>query len=425
MREFYRDAFAVIYHGDCQDILPTLPEAGHIPTCLTDPPYGLSFMSKKWDSAVPGPEYWHRVADALAPGGLLLAFGGDRTHHRLMCAIEDAGWQLKTCIMWLYASGFPKSLDISKAIDKAAGTQRKTTTQYIAPDGKPRGIDYGIQGGKFGAHNGCYAPEKLLTAPATPEAPQWQGYGTALAPAYEPIILAQKPLDGTYAQNALRHGVAGLNIDGGRIHTGPSTGGNHSGNTAFGQGAGWNAHNNRETVIDRSMAAGRWPKNVLLTCACDEEAPHAPACPVAILDGQAGERRLGGEGKNLPRVQGSFVTGHHTRNTIQYHDTGMASRFFFCGKATPAERGHGNTHPTVKPQALLRYLLTLANTPTGGIVLDPFMGSGSTLIAAKTLGRLSIGIEKTEADCEIAAKRLEAVLPLLSHRPQKEALEDA
>lgn len=172
---YYSDAYCRIYHGDCRDILQTLPEAGYIPTCLTDPPYGLSFMNRDWDKTVPGSPYWQSISNALLPGGLLLAFGGTRTFHRLACAIEDAGWELRDTLMWLFASGFPKNLDISKAIDKAVGAARE---------------------------------------PPTTEAQTWQGWGTALAPAYEPIILAQKPLDGTYAQNALQHGVAGLYVDG-------------------------------------------------------------------------------------------------------------------------------------------------------------------------------------------------------------------
>jgi hypothetical protein len=381
MTPYYQDDLTTLFHGDCLDVLPQLP-ASSVATCLTDPPYGISFMQARWDQRVPGPEYWQAVADVLAPGGLLLAFGGTRTWHRLACAIEDAGWELRDTLMWLHAQGFSKSLDIAKQLDRMAGAER----EVLGPGPYARrGRTAGQQTNALGAYSA--STTDVLTAPATPEAQRWHGWGTALAPAWEPVLLAQKPLDGTYAQNALTHGVAGLWIAGSRI---PSCG----------------APITADTISRQGTANGRWPKNALLTCACDD-GPHAPECPVARLDAQAGVRPSGGmvHERSL-RQQHCYGVPTAGRQGVRPADTGPASRFFYCAKASPKERGQGNTHPCVKPQALLQYLLTLTQTPTGGLVLDPFCGSGSTLLAARALGRPAIGIERDEASCEITAGRL-------------------
>jgi hypothetical protein len=205
-----------LHDGDCLDVMRAM-DANSVDTVVCDPPYGLSFMGKNWDHGVPGVAFWQAALQVAKPGAMLLAFGGTRTHHRLMVAIEDAGWEIRDVIMWVYGSGFPKSHDISKAIDKAAGATREVTGEY---DSRNR-YDNGQR-----ASNGTYAKhitgEKTYgptnaTAPATDAAQEWQGWGTALKPAWEPIIVAMKPLDGTFAQNAMKHGVAGLNIDGSRI----------------------------------------------------------------------------------------------------------------------------------------------------------------------------------------------------------------
>lgn len=350
--------------GDCLNILPTLPPDS-VDACITDPPYGLQFMGRSWDHGVPGVAYWTEVLRVLKPGGWLLAFGGTRTHHRLMTAIEDAGFELRDCLCWLFGGGFPKTLNISKAIDKAAGAEREVVGFYKSPENTT-----GWQGQ---TKQQCYnAPKprmdgqpRPLTAPATPEAKLWDGWASALKPAYEPIILAMKPLDGTFAQNALTHGVAGLNVDGCRIHSGPSNGGEFSGRTALGQGSGWNPHKNREIPVDRSMTKGRWPANVIL----DEKAG-------AMLDEQSGG----------------------------------TSRFFYCSKASRSERTAGGTitnpHPTVKPLALMRWLCRLVSTPTGGTILDPFAGSGSTGVAVLKEGLSFIGIELDPEYAEVARSRL-------------------
>ena len=213
---YFERGKASLYEGDCRLVSPRL---GLFDSVVTDPPYGLSFMGKGWDHGVPGAEFWEIIKDSCKPGAMLLAFGGTRTFHRLAVAIEDAGWEIRDCIMWVYGSGFPKSLDISKAIDKEAGAEREAVG---AGKRSTNAFNDRLQ------KTSGYRPRQYqqnagepydITAPATDAAKPWNGYGTALKPAYEPIIVAMKPLDGTFAHNAQTHGVAGINVDGCRIGT--------------------------------------------------------------------------------------------------------------------------------------------------------------------------------------------------------------
>lgn len=379
MELLYEEDGILIIHGDCREVLPQI---GPVDAIVTDPPYGLEFMGKGWDRGVPGVEFWQAALSALAPGGHLLAFGGTRTFHRLACAIEDAGFEMRDCLMWLYGSGFPKSLDISKAIDKRAGEERG-----IVGDGRWAGREGPKEAGTLGAYSG--AP-RLETAPVTVAAKLWSGWGTALKPAWEPIILAMKPTDGTFAENAQKHGVAGLNVDDGRIATEedrsrpPRTP-----NKIFGGGAGTNL------TASESNSLGRFPANLIL----DEEAAR-------LLDEQSGKStsRIG-----KPRASEEPGDGWGmTKTGTEHNDSGGASRFFYCAKTSRSERGEGNDHPTVKPLSLMKYLLTLLSTPTGGLVVDPFMGSGSTLVAAKHLGRPAIGIDLDRHYCDVAIGRIKA-----------------
>ena len=203
-----------IHCGDCREVLPTFG-AESFDACVTDPPYGLEFMGKDWDHGIPGVPFWEAVKRVLKPGAHLLAFGGTRTHHRLMCAIEDAGFEIRDTVCWLYGTGFPKSLDVSKAIDKAAGAEREVVGTKLGQPGYSLAPDKG---------RGTYSPdgrdsevECAVTSPATDAARQWDGWGTALKPAWEPIVLARKPLTGTVAANVQEHGTGALNIDGCRI----------------------------------------------------------------------------------------------------------------------------------------------------------------------------------------------------------------
>lgn len=398
---------------DCLNALPTIEESS-IDACVTDPPYGLEFMGQNWDYGIPGVAYWKEVLRVLKPGAPLLAFGGTRTHHRLMTAIEDAGFELKDCCVWLYGSGFPKSLNISKAIDKAAGVERKVVgpATHIHSRGKntawPKRVgETTVEESGRSAHQDC----PVITAPATAEAKLWDGWGSALKPAYEPIILAMKPLDGTYAHNALTHGVAGFNIDGCRIPTDENLNG------------GAYAKESKKDMSDRHTvtlgATGkmfiqptkRWPTNVIL----DEEAGK-------LLDEQTGER----PGMPLTtKRKGDAIKGYmrgwgNDPGPNGYGDNGGASRFFYCAKTSRSERTHkgtiDNPHPTVKPLALMQWLCRLVSTPTGGTILDPFAGSGSTGIAAMKEGLNFVGIEKEEAYAEIARKRLAAAQPVPRRR---------
>jgi DNA modification methylase len=424
--------------GDCLEVMATL-DANSVDTIITDPPYGLSFMGKEWDHGIPGEAFWREALRVAKPGAILMACGGTRTYHRLTCAIEDAGWEIRDCMMFLYGSGFPKSHDISKAIDKKAAAVRKVVGSKVGQ----RGYSLANNGRTNKVYGDLHDPhaECAITAPATPLAQQWHGWGTALKPAYEPIIVAQKPLDGTYAQNAEKWGVAGLWIDGGRIGTeeivsvGPAEGGRKFARKYDHNGA--NLPN-----ITKGTHTGRWPANLIL----DDEA-------AAALDAQSGERKAycsnpeTAERASHRKVSGKGDTvgewGYKDKeHRPLYSDTGGASRFFYCAKASRAERNMGlegmeeravaqrygltaggntpqqtphlhqpqsNHHPTVKPLAVMRYLCRLTKTPTGGVVLDPFAGSGTTVMAALLEGRDAIGIELNEEYFEIMRRRVEAV----------------
>jgi len=400
---------------------------------VTDPPYGLAFMGKDWDHGVPGVPFWRAVLRVLKPGGHLLAFGGTRTHHRLVSAIEDAGWEIRDTIMWVYGSGFPKSLDVSKAIDKAAGAER----EVVGPNPNNRPNCAGKQTRSMSAP----ITVQPITAPATDAAKQWQGWGTALKPAQEPICLARKPLDNcTVAANVLRHGTGGINVDGCRIGTEDNlNGGGYSGGDPTGmwrEGAGGGL---KRLPGQFKQPQGRWPSNVIhdgsdeVVGMLDEQSGHIPP---GKWNRTKGARPFNNQGKPTEAVEWK-----------QVGDSGGASRFFYCAKASRAEREsgceglpqacapktgagkritvgrskdialpRGNHHPTVKPVALMRYLCRLI-TPPGGTVLDPFMGSGSTGMGCAKEGFRFVGVELDAEYFDIACRRIEAAMtggPLLA-----------
>jgi site-specific DNA-methyltransferase (adenine-specific) len=391
------------------------------------PPSGMVRM-QRWHQA------WATEAlRVLKPGGHLLAFGGTRTYHRLACALEDAGFEIRDCLAWLYGSGFPKSLDVSKAIDKAAGAERQVVGQRIRlGDTKPYPHNPASQiyGTDNGSETGTRPP---ATAPATPDAERWQGWGTALKPAFEPIVLARKPLIGSVAQNVLEHGTGALNIDGTRIEGEvPQT--VHGVSSRQGEVYGhWRDEPEPSTV----NAGGRWPPNVLL----DEEA-------AAMLDEQSGERGGSGRasGPTLAHLGDSGIYGKADGQRFDvpfYGDSGGASRFFYIAKADREERNRGlehhaeksvhppsgdgrvwdipgsksmhraNNHPTVKPVELMQWLCRLI-TPPKGTILDPFTGSGSTGIAALREGFEFIGIEREPEYVSIARDRILGDAPLFN-----------
>ena len=396
-----------IIHGNCLEVLKSLDE-NSIDAIVTDPPYELGFMGKSWDKSgiAFNTEVWSECLRVLKPGGHMLAFGGSRTFHRIAVAIEDAGFELRDTLMWVYGSGFPKSYDISKGIDKQAGAEREVTGKYKRPDGTNR--DYqgwnessGVT--SFNSDNYSFAG-RPITAPSTPEAQLWQGWGTALKPAFEPIILARKPIsEKNIAENVLKWGTGGINIDDCRIplkgERQPTGSGKPSKN-----GVTYNlAIKSGGNGGNRTPQQGRWLANF-------------------IHDGSEEVLRLFPETKSTPHTPTNGGTGgvgqstnfQRGSETSPYRDSGSAARFFYCAKASRKERGEGNNHPTVKPLALMQYIVRLI-TPPNGIVLDPFAGSGSTLIAAIREGFKYIGIELNEEYIEIAEKRLQSEQPLFEY----------
>lgn len=392
-------------------------DLGPFDACVTDPPYELGFMGKAWDKSgvAYDPATWAAILARLKPGAHLLAFAAPRTEHRIACAIEDAGFSIRDKLIWLYGQGFLKSLNIGKAIDKAAGAVREVVGRN--PNARP--ID--------GAGRGYAGPtghDPHITAPATDAARQWDGWGTALKPAYEPIILARAPLDGTIVQNVIAHGTGGLNVKGCAIGTEvlPECA---PGQAAIGTFI-------RSSFTPTPERIGRWPSNVLL----DEEAAARLDAEAGDVGGSSGPARPsvphGGAATNLAMSLGG---------TTAYQDAGGASRFFYTAKPSRSERDDGtgdltgktreqitgreegsdgqnnpragrrqggrigNHHPTVKPVALMRWLIRLT-CPQGGIILDPFMGSGTTLIAARDEFVRAVGIEQDAEFCEIAEARL-------------------
>jgi len=399
-----------VYRGDCREILPTLPE-NSIDSIVTDPPYGLEFMGKDWDNGVPGAEFWKAIFRVAKPGAHLLAFGGTRTFHRLACAIEDAGWEIRDCLMWVYGSGFPKSLDVSKSIDKAAGIEREVIGDKLD---RPGYHLHGHKGGEaFGHGISSSTPETRLksaqiTAPSTPATKQWSGWGTALKPAWEPIIMARKPLDGTVAGNVQKWGVGGINIDGCRVEK------------QEGDESGWSKSGSKSSE-NRSMSGkkyarapkpdspGRFPANVIHD-GSEEVVGRFPSPHGA---GYATDTTLG---TNPDNWDGKVFK--HGGHGMRHGDSGSASRFFYCTKASRSERGKDNVHPTVKPLELMKYLIKLV-TPRAGRILDPFLGSGSTALAAIDLGFRCIGIEIKKKYCKIVVRRLSKKLLIGKTMPGK------
>jgi len=417
-----------LHLGDCLDVMAGM-EPDSVDTVIADPPYGLEFMGKDWDHGVPGAPFWEAALRVAKPGAMLLAFGGTRTHHRLMCAIEDAGWEIRDCMMWVYGSGFPKSHDISKAIDKAAGAEREVVGSKEIWSKQPWKESYKSNPDDMGAIAIADSKDIPITAPATDAAAEWDGWGTALKPAWEPIIVAIKPRDGTFANNALTWGVAGLWVDGGRIPTNGSNAGRWPSNFILSHHAECVQVGTKRVRGSRGVRGGResttnWRmhhetgQEVGYTDPDGMETVEAwdchPDCPVRILGEQSGENPVGGERASYSTAGDAGIYAQGGRSLVGYADTGTAARFFYTAKASKSERTCNgevdNGHPTVKPVAILEYLARLTKTPIGGVVLDPFMGSGSTGIACVNEGRDFIGIEIDADYYEIAQRRIEHAL---------------
>lgn len=412
----------MILRGNCIDKLKELP-ANSVDAIVTDPPYGLSFMGKKWDYDVPGVDIWRECIRVLKPGGHLLAFAGTRTQHRMACNIEDAGFEIRDMIAWVYGSGFPKSLNVGKAVDQLQGNEREVRGKK-----KTKDIRRNVKEDNFNGQPklGTGAPTKYMEHVETTGSSPWEGYGTALKPALEPITVARKPLEGTVAENVLKWGTGGINIDGCRVGADEiKTNAKQKGSsfTSVGNAQGFNG-------CPSSTHTGRFPAN-LIHDGSDEVLAGFPETGSGTYKKTG--HRIGGNSEHTVGINGRKDAPDN------YGDSGSAARFFYCAKASKAERdegceglperdgGHyaqdewsrqnmGNTpdakreprrnhHPTVKPIALMKYLVTLV-APEGATVLDPFAGSGTTALACIELNRNYILIEREPEYIQIAQARI-------------------
>ena len=395
-----------LYNGNCLDVMKTM-ESNSVDSIVTDPPYGLSFMGKKWDYDVPSQEIWEEAMRVLKPGGYLLAFAGTRTQHRMAVRIEDAGFEIRDMIAWVYGSGFPKSLDVSKAIDKAAGVERNFTPVGNAVKRMIPGADQNATGSWIKDNGREYQPS--VSTPATDAAKQWEGWGTALKPALEPITVARKPLEEkTVAANVLKYGTGGINIDGSRVpHITVGDGSNLALNSHLRKTInGGNGGNIISTETERRVVVpdsfGRFPANFIHDGS--EEV-------VSLFPNTKAGGSVSGKEQSKTGDENTNCYGEYGRiQWDSYNDNGSAARFFYCAKTSKKDRGDENNHPTVKPTDLMRYLCRLV-TPPNGTVLDPFMGSGSTGKAAVLENFKFVGIELDPNYMKIAESRIESADP--------------
>lgn len=419
---------ATLYFGGCIEIMKSIPD-GSVDSIVTDPPYELGFMGKSWDRTgiAYSVEMWRECLRVLKPGGHLLSFGGSRTYHRMACAIEDAGFDIRDQIMWVYGSGFPKSMDVSKAIDKMAGAERHGTGEMV------RGGCRAARGGSelVGSSPVEALKWKEVTQPATEAAKQWDGWGTALKPAHEPIVIARKPLIGTVADNVLQFGTGAINIDECRVDLNgdyKSKANGRPSQTGLPDNYDSNKANEPDTI-------GRWPANLIHDGSDEVLAafPFAIGATAPVIGTEPSAKTANAFGEF------SFRTPSDRRD-----GGGSAARFFYCAKASKQDRDEGmgdaedrvlarscqaqaeakrgnfveseggafnkarirkNHHPTVKPTDLMRYLCRLVTQP-GGTVFDPFMGSGSTGKAAILEGFCFVGIDREAEHVEIARVRI-------------------
>jgi DNA modification methylase len=385
--------------GNCLDKLKELDD-NSVDSIVTDPPYGLSFMGKKWDYDVPAVNIWEECFRVLKPGGHLLAFAGTRTQHRMAVNIEDAGFEIRDMIAWVYGSGFPKSHNISKAIDKMAGAEREVISEQKTNSGGMAHIsktnaEHGFRPNAYTGNSADKTAQNVIqvTAPATPEAQHWDGWGTALKPALEPITVARKPIaEKSIAENVLKYGTGAINIDESRVEGQPEP-------TRFDpkkhSHEGWRMTATGEESAANASPKGRFPANLI----------HDGSDEVVELAGESARFFYCAKASKKDRDEG--LDHMEEQQFVQWQTGNGAS-----GKPSSMSEGRDtkrkNTHPTVKPTDLMKYLVRMV-TPKGGAVLDPFMGSGSTGKAAKLEGFDFIGIEMDEEYFQIAQARIDAV----------------
>ena len=413
--ETFLDGRVTLHGGDNREILREIPDCS-IDSIVTDPPYALvsivkrfgksgcaavkvpeggsgayarasaGFMGKAWDTGETAfaVEFWAECLRVLKPGGHVVAFSGTRTYHRMACAIEDAGFEIRDQIGWVYGSGFPKSHDVSKGIDKMLGAEREKVRVDADAVRNPKATGAG-RDGMDGASRPwieaalkCGYHEKDGPIPATAAAAA-AGWGTALKPAWEPVVLARKPLIGTVAKNVLEHGTGAINVDGCRIEAGAD----HAANCArtFQSGIWKKSGEGAKEITTEAAAGGRWPASIVH----DGSDEVVAAFPDDLASGQPAGIKAGGQGN----AYGHFAGGIPV---TAFGDSGSAARFFYAAKADSHDR-IGSKHPTVKPVDLMQWLLRLV-TPKGGVVLDPFAGTGTTGEAAFREGMRAVLIER-------------------------------
>lgn len=427
-----------LYQGSMLDMLEVI-EPNTIDSIVTDPPYELNFMNKGWDNSGIAfqSDTWKKCYEVLKPGGYLLAFGGSRTFHRIACAIEDAGFEIRDTIMWLYGSGFPKSMNIGLALDKKNGVESKVigTGKSGSSDTHTRCMNSETKDGKS-VFGGEYEIKEAQN--------KWNGWGTALKPSFEPIIVARKPFKGSLVDNVIEYDVGGINIDECRVETNDEVKMNirNTASCSDGWNRPWMENKEKdklrqEIAIEKANNLGRFPANTILTY---DETDYDEVCggfPIGKKNGSIGKKY-----KMNNQIYGDYG---YCNTWEAYDDSGSASRYFYCAKASKKDRDEGldiddsvitdgrnkpidnafnrgetlrkNTHPTVKPTNLMQYLIRLVS-PDGAIILDPFNGSGSTGKAVmyenkeRNKNYKYIGIELTPEYLPIAKARIEYVYNL-------------
>ena len=427
----------MIIQGDCLEKLKELGD-NSIDSIVSDPPYELGFMGKSWDNTgiAYNVEMWKECLRVLKPGGYLLSFGGSRTYHRMTCAIEDAGFEIRDMIEWIYGQGFPKSHNVGKAYDKLMGNNRevvgidKTTAPDLRDVGAMSKESCGIDKLSFGQNP---RPAERKQNEITKGTSEYEGWGSALKPAHEPICMARKPLsEKTIVQNVIKWGTGAINIDGCRVEVGKDDPNHCAPSVPYKNGIALPTGNSKGRPVENLNMLGRFPANFL-----HDGSPEVTSLFPETKSGKMGSQHTRHTDGSPNGIYGKFDINHPLSET--YGDSGSAARFFYCAKASKSERNNGldgfeekqtvggggmnnteddvcgkygsikakskNSHPTIKPIKLMRYLCRLV-TPKGGTVLDPFMGSGSTGISAKLENFDFIGIELDKEYCKIAEARI-------------------